>query len=146
MNETISKKEYMSRYAGREVFKSLNSAAILGYVCMGISVAVYIFAAVSVSETLLIYLIEPAVMLVLLLLAHIKKISACAIVYTIIAAIDVIVGLATSGKFVGILPLIAGINMIRAFGGINKSYHLFLREREYSLERENTMSDSEIKK
>jgi len=117
----LSKKAYFNSYLSAQSKKSIRSAAILGYVCIGIS---FVLAAIMLNIVGIAFI---AIMLALVFGFHIGKNKPCAIVLTVLAVIDSLMALILTGQFSGYLMIICGISAIIATNAADKEYKSYLQ-------------------
>lgn len=115
----ITKKEYIKNYADEKSIKDIKKAAIVGYVCSGIT-AVLGFVMVNIGV-----IVEVLIMIGLLLGMHLGRKKWCAMTYLIIAILDCVVSMAFTGSPSGWLIIVAGIWAVNTFNKIDKAYRVF---------------------
>lgn len=115
----ITKREFLERYAPMSLRGDLKKAAIIGYICSGISA---VFGLVMMNPFAI---LEVMIMVGLLLGMHLGRSKACAIIYLCIACLDCLVSIVTYGIPAGWLVIVAGILAVVTFGKIDKQYKEF---------------------
>lgn len=116
---TITKKEYIKNYADEKMIKDIKKAAIVGYVCSGIT-AVLGLVMVNIG-----IIVEVLIMIGLLLGMHLGRKKWCAMTYLIIAILDCVVSMVFTGSPSGWLIIVAGIWAVSTFNKIDKAYKVF---------------------
>lgn len=117
--QVITKKEYIKNHADEKLIKDIKKAAIVGYVCSGIT-AVLGFVMVNIG-----IIVEVLIMIGLLLGMHLGRKKWCAMTYLIIAILDCVVSMAFTGSPSGWLIIVAGIWAVGTFNKIDKAYRVF---------------------
>lgn len=117
---SVSRKEFIEKYAQPSLKKNITSIAILCYVCAGLTFIV----------SCLIYplgIIDAVVLTGFALGMHLGKSKVCAILILILSIIEVIMGIVIGS--VPIWWLIAGISAVITFNKIDKQYKAFLNRK-----------------
>lgn len=116
---SVSRKEFINKYAQPSLRKNITSIAILCYVCAGVT---------FISACLLnpLGIIDALLLAGLALGMHIGKSKVCAILILVLSIIEVLVSL-VSGTF-PFWWLIAGISAVVTFNKIEKQYKQFLNK------------------
>ena len=113
--EGITLKEYFKNYAGEKFNKNVRTAAIIGYVCVGINALISILMAP-------IGLVESAILLGLTLGMHLGKSKGCAIGMLVYSIFTVVLTLVMYGTFGGWLWIVAGGTAVAVFKGAEKRF------------------------
>lgn len=119
--KTITKDEYINNYADEKIIKNINIAAIVGYVCLGIT------AITGIIALNMAVLLEVIIMLGFLLGMHLGKKKWCAMVFMCIAILDCVVSLIFAGRPSGWMVIIAGIWAVNSFNKLDKAYSTFVQ-------------------
>lgn len=115
----ISKKEYIKSYADEKMIKDIKKAAIVGYICSGIT------ALLGLLMFNIGIIIEVLLMFGLLLGMHLGRKKWCAMTYMCIAILDCVVSMALTGSPSGWLVIVAGIWAVSTFNKLDKAYKVF---------------------
>lgn len=120
---TISKKEYIDKYAPASLRKSINS----------ISIACYVLCVISVIGGLIMgsgwyVLIDTVILLAPVLGMHIKKSKVCAVILLVISIIECVLTSIIVGTVAGWWWIVAAASAVSAFRKIDKEYNNFLLE------------------
>lgn len=115
----ISKKEYIKSYADEKMIKDIKKAAIVGYICSGIT------ALLGLLMFNIGIIIEVFLMFGLLLGMHLGRKKWCAMTYMCIAILDCVVSMALTGSPSGWLVIVAGIWAVSTFNKLDKAYKVF---------------------
>ncbi|MBR2582692.1 MAG: FHA domain-containing protein [Oscillospiraceae bacterium] len=108
--------------------KSVTAAAIVLYVCCGITLIAGIVTAIQ-NDTPLSFvgvLIDIAAVLPLAILMHTLKSKGCAIALVCVTAVEFLATTAMRGQVAGFLPLIGAISALVALVHANKNYKFYL--------------------
>lgn len=120
--KTVSKKEYINKYATAALRKNINSTAYLLY---GLSVFSLILNFVMAGFNWII-LAEIGVLAALIVGMHIGKSKICAILLLIASIAETVLALVLSGQPAGWWWIIASIYAISCFNKLDKEYNSFL--------------------
>ena len=112
----LSFRDFVENEADPKIRKSITAAAIILYVCCGITL---ILGIVSGSMSVL---IDIAIILPLTILMHVKKIKGCAIALVCVGVLEFILSSLLSGTVSGYLPLIGSIGALVALIQADKAY------------------------
>ena len=118
---SVSKKEYIEKYAPSALRKNINSMAIICYLCCAISVIGNLFI---LSNPL--GLIDVAVLLALTLGVHLGKSKVCAIILLIVSIIECVFATISLGTPSGWWWIVASVSAVSSFVKLDKQYNLFL--------------------
>lgn len=121
--KSVTKKEYIAKYAPVNLKKNIKSAAILCYICVGIS-AIASFA--LFKEPLM--LVEVAVYLGLALGMHIGNSKICAYLLLVFSIVECIFSVIQFDSPSGWWLIIAGFSAVSTFRKLDKEYNKFLLE------------------
>lgn len=121
--KSVTKKEYIAKYAPANLKKNIRSAAIVCYVCVGISAVASLFLLDSPWM-----LIDVAIYLGLALGMHLGNSKLCAILLLIFSVIECIFSMIQFGSPSGWWLIIAAISAISTFNKLGKEYNKFLLE------------------
>lgn len=114
---SVSRREYINKYAQPSLRKNITSIAILCYVCAGLTVIVScLFNPIGI--------IDAIILAGFALGMHLAKSKVCAILILILSIIEVLLSLA-SGSF-PFWWLIAGVSAVITFSKIEKQYKSFI--------------------
>lgn len=103
VEKVATKKEFLKLPENKKYRKEINGAAIICYICAGITLLASL-ATGSFSS-----IIDVIILLGLGLGIHLAQSKVCAIILTIYGAINMIIITAANGSLGGWLPLVAGI-------------------------------------
>ena len=117
----MSKKEFIKTYEDGALVKSIRVAAILCYVCAGITAAAAVFSNFY-------GLIDACLLLGLALGMHIGKSKVCAILILILSVFEVVFAIIVTHTFSGWLWVVAGILAVSAFSKADKEYKKYTSE------------------
>lgn len=120
--KTVSKKDYINKYATAALRKNINSTAYLLY---GLSVVSLIFNFIMAGFSW-ITLAEIGVMVALIVGIHIGKSKVCAILLLIVSIAETVLTLVLSGQVAGWWWIIASIYAVSIFRKLDKEYNSFL--------------------
>lgn len=115
-------KHYIDNNADSVQLKRIREAAILLYICVGISLVTSIGLFSVDLGTAITSIIENLLVLVVTLGFHLKKSRACSMIAFIYSLVVVVINLFTGGFIGGLLRLIAGISEAKAFEELRKDY------------------------
>lgn len=101
--KAATKKEFLKLPENKKIRKEINGAAIICYICAGITLLVSL-ATGSFSS-----IVDVVILVGLGLGIHLAKSKVCAIILTVYGAINMIIITAANGSLGGWLPLAAGI-------------------------------------
>lgn len=118
-SRVITKKEYIKNYADEKMIKDIKKAAIVGYICSGITA---ILGIVMVNIGII---VEVLIMIGLLLGMHLGRKKWCAMTYMCIAILDCVVSMVLTGSPSGWLVIVAGIWSVNTFNKLDKAYRVF---------------------
>lgn len=118
---SVSKKEYINKYAPANLRKSINSISIACYVLCGISI---IGGLIMGSGWYV--LIDAVILLAPVLGMHIAKSKVCAVILLVISIIECVLTSVMIGTVAGWWWIIASISAVSAFRKIDKEYNSFL--------------------
>lgn len=118
---SVSKKEYLNKYASASIKKNINSIGIVGYILCGISVLVNIFMGNDWY-----FLIDTVIFLALILGIHLGKNKIFAILLLVVSIVECVLGIVATGAFTGWLWIVVSISAISSFKKLDKEYNLFL--------------------
>lgn len=118
-----TKREFMQLPEGESYYKSCRSAAIICYICAGISLVLVCFVMGQWSA-----LIDIALLVGLGLGVHLAQSLGCAIALLVYSIINVLVLLVTTGRFGGWLVLIAGIDALVSTIKTNRAWKQYVAE------------------
>lgn len=121
--KSVTKKEYIAKYAPANLKKNIKSAAIVCYVCVGIS-AIASFAILKNP----LMLIDVAIYLGLTLGMHLGNSKVCAILLLIFSIIECVFSVIEFGAPSGWWLIIAGVSAVSTFNKLGKEYNKFLLE------------------
>lgn len=108
--------------------KSVTAAAIVLYICCGITLIYGIVTAIQAGTAagFLGVLIDIAAVLPLAILMHTLKSKGCAIALVCVTAVEFLATTAMRGQVAGFLPLIGSISALVALVHANKNYKFYL--------------------
>ena len=108
--------------------KSVTAAAIVLYICCGITLIYGIVTAIQAGTAayLVGVLIDIAAVLPLAILMHTLKSKGCAIALVCVTAVEFLAMTAWKGQVAGFLPLIGSISALVALVHANKNYKFYL--------------------
>lgn len=121
--KSVTKKEYIAKYAPANLKKNIKSAAIVCYVCVGIS-AIASFA--LFQEPFM--LIDVAIYLGLTLGMHLGNSKVCAILLLIFSILECVLSVVQFGRPSGWWLIIAAVSAVSTFNKLGKEYNKFLLE------------------
>lgn len=101
--KAATKKEFLKLPENTKMRREINGAAIICYVCAGITLLV------ALGSGSLASILDVLILVGLGLGIHLAQSKACAILLTIYASISVLITLIAYGRLAGWLPLVAGI-------------------------------------
>jgi len=118
---SVSKKEYINKYAPANLRKNINSLCI----------ACYVLCAVSVIGNIILdsgwyFLIDTVIVLAPVLGMHIAKSKVCAILLLVISVIECALTSVMMGTLAGWWWIIAAVSALSVFKKADKEYNLFL--------------------
>lgn len=119
--KSVSKKDFLNKYASAAIKKNINSVSIVCYILCGLSVIANIFIG---SDWY--FLIDTVIILALILGMHLGKSKICAILLLVVSIIECIIGIVATGAFTGWLWIVASVSAISTFKKLDKEYNLFL--------------------
>ena len=120
---TVSKKEFIEKYASASLRKSINSMAITCYILAAIS------AVFGIAWTHSFYaLIDVVILLALTLGMHLGKSKICAIALLIVSIIECVLTTINTGMISGWWWIIASASAVASFVRLDKEYNRFLLE------------------
>lgn len=120
--ERISKKEYYAKYANKQDKLNIQMAAILTYICGGISLISGLFAQNY-------YMIIDVVLIVGLALGlHIARSRVCAVLILIYSCLSSILALINTGRVTGWWLILVGVWAVRGTINFHKDYQRYLSE------------------
>lgn len=122
--KSVSKKEFIEKYAPAALKKQINSAAILCYFCSAVTI---VFSFLT-NEYWYFSLIDVAILLGLALGMHLGKSKACAIVLLVVSILEVVFTAVSTGTVAGWWWIIAAFSAVSAFNKLGKEYNRFLLE------------------
>lgn len=102
--KAATKQEFLNLPENKKMKGEIKGAAIVAYICAGITAAVMVAYAGNYSA-----IIDVLLLIGLGLGIHLKQSRACAVALCVVGVINVVVGVATTGSPSGYLVLIAGI-------------------------------------
>lgn len=120
--KTVSKKDYINKYATAALRKNINSTAYLLY---GLSVFSLVLNFVMAGFNW-ITLVEIGVLVALIVGMHIGKSKICAILLLIASIAETVLTLILSGQLAGWWWIIASVYAISCFNKLDKEYNSFL--------------------
>ena len=112
---SMTKKEYRKACTNPKYLKELKSAAIVGYILVGVEVVVALLANIWA-------LADAVILLGLVLGMHLGKRKGCAIAILCYSIFNVVYFLLTTGQLSGWLWVIMGIYAMKAFSIADKEY------------------------
>ena len=121
---SVSKKEFIEKYAPVNLKKQINSAAILCYICCAITIGFSFFT----NEYWYYSLIDVAILLGLALGMHLGKSKVCAILLLIVSILECVITVVTMGTVSGWWLILASFYAVSAFNKLGKEYNQFLME------------------
>ena len=120
---TVSKKEFIEKYASPALRKSINSMAITCYILAAVS------AVFGIAWTHNFYaLIDVVILLALTLGMHLGKSKICAIILLIVSIIECVLTTINMGMLSGWWWIIASASAVASFVRLDKEYNSFLLE------------------
>ncbi len=121
--KSVTKKEYIAKYAPQNLKKNIKSAAIVCYVCVGIS-AIASFALLKNPWML----IDVAIYLGLTLGMHLGNSKICAILLLVFSILECAYSVYQFGTPAGWWLIIAAVSAVSTFNKLGKEYNKFLLE------------------
>ena len=121
---SVSKKEFIEKYAPVALKKQINSAAIICYFCSAITIGFSFFT----NEYWYYSLIDVAILLGLTLGMHLGKSKACAILLLVVSILEVVLTVVSTGTVAGWWWILASFSAVSAFNKLGKQYNQFLME------------------
>lgn len=119
--QSVSKKEFIAKYAPQALKKNIKTAAIVCYICVGISA---VAALVLLDNPLM--LIDVVVYLALALGMHLGNSKICAILLLIFSVVECIISIVSFGTPSGWWLIIAAASAVSTFRKLDKEYNNFL--------------------
>lgn len=118
--QSVTKKEFIAKYAPQNLKKNIKTAAIVCYICVAISA---VAALVLLDNPLM--LIDVVVYLALTLGMHLGNSKICAILLLIFSVVECIISIVSFGTPAGWWLIIAAASAVSTFRKLDKEYNNF---------------------